>query len=200
MTSEPGRISGTESARPDYEIVPPRYIFYPPPDLLYWSKSPHWTFEQATALSLEADPFWLESARFHEYLRAELDEYQNRLARARRARVLGKLCDPTTPIEYVKWARREDISMPGGLEKLVRNAEAKRARQQDPLYPKDLLTIAKLIKGMATKWGYGSNRSTVAAIVSHLTCEGIPITDETVLKRLRWADKVLKGGEGGDDE
>lgn len=90
-------------------------------DFDYWSKVPHWTLDEAIALSFGKEPTVINWATIQKYAStsAFAKEYGKLRNLALRAVPWKQLFDPVTPGLFIAWTKRNEIPFPEELEKLA---------------------------------------------------------------------------------
>lgn len=90
-------------------------------DFDHWSKTAHWTLDEAVALSFGEAPEVVNSPALRTF--QNISPFAQRYARlldlARRAASWGNLYDPVLPILFIKWAKQNDIEFPAALAEKV---------------------------------------------------------------------------------
>ncbi|RVU36698.1 hypothetical protein EOI86_16115 [Hwanghaeella grinnelliae] len=100
-------------------------------DFDYWTKMPHWTLDEAVALSFGKSPKVVNKnslSKFHGSTASFVKEYEKTLELAQRAIPWKKLFDPVMPSLFIKWAKDTDVPLP---EELVERVEARSGKQLD---------------------------------------------------------------------
>lgn len=92
-------------------------------DFEYWSKMPHWSLDEAIALSFGKNPkvvYWGRIEAKFEYLSSTFgQEYSKVRELANRAKLWNKTFDPMLPSLFIKWAADNDIPFPKELADMV---------------------------------------------------------------------------------
>jgi hypothetical protein len=179
-------------------------------DFDFWSKAAYWTLDEAVALSFGKDPkkvYWdgikslVERSSF-------IQGYGKVRELANRAKAAGLLKEPTLPLAFVLWAKKNDLAFPEQLEKNV-TAQAQKGAvpaahavaspklptpakdKKDELKTREKDTLLKLVIGMAVE-GYrydpkAAKNTAVADIVSDLNKLGLSLDADTVRRWLKEA-------------
>lgn len=89
-----------------------------PSEYDFWCKMAYWTKEESIALSLCRNPSHLnwESIKSEQLLSVFVGEYRRRMELFDRAKAMDILDVSNKPINFLKWARRIDLSYPPELE------------------------------------------------------------------------------------
>jgi hypothetical protein len=91
-------------------------------DFDYWSKMPHWTLDEAIALSFGKDPEqvnWNSLNSTSAYLSPFVENYKKLRVLTSRAVTSGKLFDPVLPSIFLNWLLLNEINFPNVLGELV---------------------------------------------------------------------------------
>lgn len=97
-------------------------------DFDFWSKTAHWTIDEAIALSLGKSPKVVDLKRVQPYAASGFDgtlaspfavEYTQRWELARRAIAWKQIYDPILPTLFLAWARRLDLPVPAALTSAI---------------------------------------------------------------------------------
>lgn len=100
-------------------------------DFDFWSKTAHWTLDEACALSFGKDPNKVSWKNIEPYTKICYTsnppeqpsylaiEYQKRRELMRRAKIWQQLYDPIIPALFIGWMKQSDLYFPEELEKLV---------------------------------------------------------------------------------
>lgn len=90
-------------------------------DVDYWSKTAHWSLDEAIALSFGKEPEivnW-QTVGSYVHISAFAKAYAKRRDLAQRAIVWKQLFDPVLPSIFLGWAKRNEIAYPKQLEELL---------------------------------------------------------------------------------
>ncbi len=91
------------------------------PDMDYYCKLPRWDFEIASALAFSKTPqvIHYHGVIYHQHLKFSQD-YVKVLTLILEATKHGELERAFTPLAFVLWAKKKNISLPRGMEKLIK--------------------------------------------------------------------------------
>lgn len=93
-------------------------------DFDYWSKMPHWTLDEALALSFGKNPKivnWAKLEKILSYTSPFVQEYARIKELASRAMQWQQLFDPVMPRIFVNWVKKNSIKFPENLAEKVEN-------------------------------------------------------------------------------
>lgn len=120
--------------------------------------------------------------------------YRQRELLILRAIEAGQLTSPISPQAFNEWAKRNDVSIPGGLRQAIidNGSKGRGPYSDDNCHPKITASMQKMILGMAIG-GYGWNpadlRSPIVSDIVHdLEKAGISLSEGTVRSRLNEAN------------
>jgi len=90
-------------------------------DFEHWSKTAHWTLDEAVALSFGKAPEWVTWEKVKPFQQVSLFavQYGRRRDLALRSKQWEQLYDPVLPGIFLAWAKRLDIAVPSELEAAV---------------------------------------------------------------------------------
>jgi hypothetical protein len=91
-------------------------------DFDYWSKMANWTLDEAIALSFGKNPevvSWSSLATITSYKSPFIQEFKKIRALALRAVTWNTISNPMSPIIYVNWVEKNEITFPDKLAKIV---------------------------------------------------------------------------------
>lgn len=99
-------------------------------DFAHWSKTAHWTLDEAIALSFGKAPEWVTWEKVKPFCQVSpfAAQYARRRDLASRAKDWKQLFDPVLPGFFLAWAKRTDISVP---EQLTAAVEARGVQVAD---------------------------------------------------------------------
>jgi hypothetical protein len=224
------KVKAEWKARSDYEEN--QRVFNKPyavADFDYWSRMPHWTLDEALALSFGKAPevvSW-KVVQPHIQVSQFARNYARRRELAVRALQWKQLSDPVIPGIFITWAKRTQIEFPSELEaavaangqviedwkslydKLCAAIEEAATKQRaipaeaKPLSTRERDSLLKLVIGMAVK-GYSfqprAARSPIAPeIAGDLEQLGIALDVDTVRKYLKEGAELLPPNAVGKD-
>ncbi len=179
-------------------------------DFNHWSEAHTWTFDEAVALSFGKDPTVVSSCTLEDYLDDSpfAQDYAKRLDLALRAEPskIHRASEPTSPTDFLEWAKMAGIDMPQDLLAEIevrgiplvdwksRCAAAETAFQRlegetrkifnDKISPTGRRSLLRLFAGMVyAKYNYNPNSgepSPATKILGHLNLAGIEIDESTV--------------------
>jgi hypothetical protein len=100
---------------------------YAAADFVHWSKTAHWTLDEAVALSFGKAPEHVHWSVISKYLQISqfAVAYQRRRELALRAAQWKQLYDPVLPTIFLAWAERTDIPVPVELLEAVQKRGVK---------------------------------------------------------------------------
>jgi hypothetical protein len=165
----------------------------------FWPKVACWTPEEATMLSLGLEPMTLAPSAPLETASQDSMLYRQRRLLILRAIEVGQLPSPLTPLAFIEWAKRYDVSIPEGLRQAINDNDSKgrRSYTDDNCHPKITASMQKMILAMAIgcyRWNPMDFRSTVVADIMHdLKKVGIRMNEGTVRSRLKEANDRYGG-------
>ncbi len=98
----------------------------------YWCKMATWTVDEATALSLDRDPRWVQTKQVAQYLTVDpfARAYVDRLELIRRASDAGQLPAAITATVFVSWAEGLGVQIPDPMKDGARRYGGMAERQQ----------------------------------------------------------------------
>jgi hypothetical protein len=164
-------------------------------DFRYWSWFTSWTFEEAAALALGADPRHCDREKLHK-LSGKVQfaaQFSETISLIERAQLDAVFDDRIAPLVFLDWAK-DRFDLPEELVDAVRAARSNETRERsagaggsersEEMHPKRRRSFFTLIEGIArTRYGHqpGNVRnSTASHMVRDCSAAGYSIDEKTV--------------------
>jgi len=187
-------------------------------DFGYWAKAPHWTSDEAAALSLGYAPRIANSATVKPYFESsyEAEEFDRRSILIERAIKVNALKESFSPSEFITWANGRDLDLPEELRDAVAMIRASDNALQDEVdelrkqisllknelelvkkdpNPRQLRSLQIMVAAMASRKYHfnpsAERNSATKAIFDDIALLGLSIDKDTVLTHLRAAFREI---------
>lgn len=160
-----------------------------------------WSDEAAAAYSLGLDPKTVtpELAERLQSTSWRAQEYLRRLELFRQGIIVGELAEPMRPSLAVKWAEQIPFSFPKAVVAAIREiplVEASRTQPAgggvDPRVHKNTQLLLATVCRDSHDFKRGAQRNKATAqLKTSLASKGVQMDEETILERVREADRTL---------
>lgn len=119
--------------------------------LLYWSKMPSWTIDEAVVLGIGGNPDTFLSDSPNQANLSHYPAYKDLFRIVRRHVEAGSLSDPVKPADFVEWAKGIGIKLPDALQQvqIQNNASINWQEKYEILEKDSTVAIASLNEKLA---------------------------------------------------